>query len=405
MAKPHYATKFQHPVSEAFSYFDQTTNAPEYNGFGEYNSDIGFYHLGDDYFVAYEDVNPIGNGYAVEMGYNDSFGIYLVIRHDMPNGDSIYSMYAHLDSLSSYIDPLQQVKEGVISQYSIDVFVSIDKNSSTGAIGVSGDTGHGGVHLHLEIADQNLFNAGSGQNYALGYDPASSPAFASSAPSATSPDGDAVLSPGRAIYDPSDFIDKYSNVGAVMRDFGPTGAPPGVPNAGGGTRTLVDFDDMFVFGQDPIYFDGYGYFADINGQIPDFFSFNFIAVHTPTLPEQDSGYVFGNTSGDWVAANGFGFDAWLENADGFDFSRANFTAAWRDGLVLTVVGYDLINGNYVESGTETIVLNTDAPVQWVFDNSFKDIERIEFHTSGGIQDPTLDGNGGQFVMDDVLIFI
>ena len=221
MAEAHIATQFQHPVTPDFSYYDSGTGGEEYNGFGEYNAAIGAYHLGDDYMVGQVPVEAIANGYAVESGWNDRFGYYVVLRHDMPDGSEIYSLYAHL---------LEEPTVGEIEKDSgVEIKVGIGDT-----LGIAGDTPDGAQHLHLEISDYNLFTLeGSGINYANGYDGAYSPAFAGPTPVAWSPDpdNDPILAPGIGIYDPSDFIDANDTTGKVMQNFGPSGptlAPDGV---------------------------------------------------------------------------------------------------------------------------------------------------------------------------------
>ena len=95
----------------------------------------------------------------------------------------------------------------------------------------------------------------------------------------------------------------------------------------------------------------------------------------------------------------------MSNDIGFDFEGASFTAAWNNDLELAVTSYDLVNGSYVERGSRTFTLDTDGPTDIAFGREFRDIERIEFVSSGGTRDPDLDGNGTQFAMDDVLIFV
>lgn len=237
MAKPHIATKFQHPVAPIFSYTETLPDGTTYqeeNGFGELNTAIGAYHLGDDYFVGKVEVGAIANGYAVEAGWSNGFGNYVVIRHDLPNGEDVYSLYAHLDQPSSV---------GPIAKGSgIEVEVDLGE-----IIGIAGNTGTGGQHLHIEISDfgDKFTLSGRGINYANGYDGAFSPAFAGPTPVGTSGDGDAILGVGLGIYDPSDFIEANNTTGKVMQNFGPSGpslAPadkaPNIP-----TNGKSSFDD------------------------------------------------------------------------------------------------------------------------------------------------------------------
>lgn len=242
MAKPHIATIFQHPVDPIFSYYDSGTKADEWNGFGEYNSDIPAYHLGDDYFVGQVEVGAIANGYAIESGYNSGFGNYVVIRHELPDGKVIYSLYAHMENVDSAI--------GIIPKGSgIEVKVDIGQT-----LGIAGNEPDGAQHLHLEISDYgDLFTIqASGIDYARGYDGAVSPAFSSSVPIGNSPDGDPVLGVGKGIYDPSDFIDDNNTTAKVTQNYtpkGPTMAPGDVnipaPSGNGPATGMTDpgFED------------------------------------------------------------------------------------------------------------------------------------------------------------------
>jgi hypothetical protein len=77
----------------------------------------------------------------------------------------------------------------------------------------------------------------------------------------------------------------------------------------------------------------------------------------------------------------------------FNFIGADLTAAWNNGLSVTVDGYD--NGVLVDE--KTVVVNTTAPTFFQFD--FDGITELVFSSTGG----TNAGDGGigtQFVMDD-----
>jgi len=389
MARPHYATQYKHPVDESALGF----------GFGEYGFSVNgteLYHLGDDYEVFLTAVYPIANGYVIEADYNDSFGNYVIVRHEMPNGDNIYSLYAHLDSIATELD-------AVDPDAGIEVKVYYDQDW---ALGISGNTGDAnGYHLHLEVAENNLFN-GPGVDYARGYDAATSPALGSI--SGYDDDGRPIFEPGNEVFDPSDFIGAYSRPGAVQRDYAPIGGSnlpdqaPDIADDRGGHRIELDFDDLFDFDTSGLVYDGLGYFGDVDDKVDGFEFINFAALHTPSYAEQDGGYVNGTTSGDWVAFNRGGSPAVIVGEDSFYFREATFTAAWEDDLDLTITAYDLEGTVYVERATETINLNTDDPIRWSFGSEYRDIEAVVFETSGGVPDPTLISFGNHFAMDDML---
>ncbi|MCU9837165.1 M23 family metallopeptidase [Ruegeria sp. WL0004] len=220
MAQPHIATKFQHPVAPDFSYWDSTTGALEWNGFGELNAGVG-YHLGDDYFPTGSniEIGAIANGYAIESGENAGLGFYVVVRHDLPDGTEVFSLYAHMESLST----VGEIEKGSGVEVQVDIGETL---------GIVGSTGTGGYHLHLEISDfgDKFSLPGSGVNYAKSYDNQYSPAFSGPDPVSYSPDGDPVLGVGIGIYDPSNFIESNNTTAKVMANYGPTGptmAPEG----------------------------------------------------------------------------------------------------------------------------------------------------------------------------------
>ena len=93
-----------------------------------------------------------------------------------------------------------------------------------------------------------------------------------------------------------------------------------------------------------------------------------------------------------VAFNGFGSEAAVSGTT-FNFIGADLTAAWNNGLSITVDGYD--NGVLVDQ--ETVVVNTTTP-QW-FEFDFNGITDLVFSSSGGTSAGS-NGSGTQFAMDD-----
>lgn len=198
MPKPHYALSFQDPS-------DAPLNSSSL--FGDYgwttSAGIALYHLGDDYLAPNgSNVYATANGYIEEIGDQGSsgFGKYIIIRHEMPNGDTIYSLYAHLEDWAIGLDEGMAVDKGDI----------IALSGHTGAVVGTDTDGDGipdtdGAHLHFEISSTNGF-IGNGP-LAGGYDQIGEAGFL----------GDLVN--GGLTYNPASFISTYSTPGAVMRDY------------------------------------------------------------------------------------------------------------------------------------------------------------------------------------------
>jgi len=151
---------------------------------------------------------------------------------------------------------------------------------------------------------------------------------------------------------------------------------------GAAQATVLTFDDL-----SPISFelipDGY---AGFNWD-------NFYALNSSNPTYLGSGYPNGTVSGNVVAFNGSGEAATL--ADGlFDFNSAYLTAAWRNGLSITVEG--LKDGLSLYS--ETVVVDITGPT--LFDFDFLGIDTLVFTSFGGVNPGGLNGDGTQFVMDN-----
>ena len=109
-----------------------------------------------------------------------------------------------------------------------------------------------------------------------------------------------------------------------------------------------------------------------------------------------SGYRNGMVSSPNVAYNAYGSAAAV--SDGvFDFAGAYLTAAWRDGLNITVNGYSGTTLLY----TQTVTVNHTGP-NW-FSFNYYGIDKLEFSSSGGTEVPGLQGSGSHFAMDDFTV--
>lgn len=146
------------------------------------------------------------------------------------------------------------------------------------------------------------------------------------------------------------------------------------------TADVITFDDLSGT-LNPIA-DGYG---GLNWD-------NMYYMNTATYSNQESGYINGVVSGDYVAFNAYGSVASVGD-DEFDFNGAYFTAAWNDNLTIQAIGY--LDGE--EQYNMSIVVNTTSP-EW-FATNFLGIDEIVLSTYGGVN-AGLGGNGTHFAMDD-----
>src|SRR5215207_7180504 len=116
--------------------------------FNQYNAGFNAYHLGDDWNAEGAELADLGvpifaisNGTVVERGVLDSFGNYLIIRHDLPapitiNGittSAVYSLYGHLQN------------PAIVSVGDV-----VGIGQQLGNVGYTG-MADGNSHLHLEI--------------------------------------------------------------------------------------------------------------------------------------------------------------------------------------------------------------------------------------------------------------
>ncbi|MBW4505689.1 MAG: PEP-CTERM sorting domain-containing protein [Scytonematopsis contorta HA4267-MV1] len=109
-----------------------------------------------------------------------------------------------------------------------------------------------------------------------------------------------------------------------------------------------------------------------------------------------SGYDTGRASGNYVAYNGNGNTAFVGGGL-FNFRSAFLTAAWNDGLSVTVDG--LKNG--VSLYSKTTIIDTTKPTFVNFD--FLNIDTLRFTSFGGTLPGYLSrvGSGTQFALDNL----
>lgn len=111
---------------------------------------------------------------------------------------------------------------------------------------------------------------------------------------------------------------------------------------------------------------------------------------------EGSGYDNGRVSGDHVAFNAGG-GVGLISTTLFDLNSAYFSAAWNEGLNITVRGF---NGG-AEVHNATFVVNPDVPT--FVDFSWMGLDMVSLDSFGGIPAGGLLGFGTQFAMDDLTI--
>jgi hypothetical protein len=141
----------------------------------------------------------------------------------------------------------------------------------------------------------------------------------------------------------------------------------------------LDFENAPL--EDGYILDGYG----------DFDWVNFGVIRRDCIP--GSGFDTGTVSGDNVAFNAWAKPASIVSSGTFDFDGASLTAAWRDGLNITVAGYE--NDSLLYS-TTVVVDTTDHA--W-FEFNYAGIDRLEFDSFGG-EDAFSWNSGEHFAMDD-----
>ena len=105
-----------------------------------------------------------------------------------------------------------------------------------------------------------------------------------------------------------------------------------------------------------------------------------------------SGFDNGAVSGLYTAFNGFGAMASLQNGV-FDFESVYLTAAWNDGLTVTIEG--LLNGTPLS--TQVLTVDTTGPT--FFQVNIQGVNQVVFTSFGGVN-ANLGGSGTQFAMDD-----
>lgn len=121
----------------------QALEESKYIKFGsKYSSGVyeGVVHPGYDVDGAEGDaIHPIGPGMVVKISNNESgYGHYIVIEHQLENGEKCYSLYAHLKDAPS---------QNLLGE-------PVGPETTIGQMGKSGKGSNDIVHLHLEVRTQ-----------------------------------------------------------------------------------------------------------------------------------------------------------------------------------------------------------------------------------------------------------
>ena len=125
---------------------------------------------------------------------------------------------------------------------------------------------------------------------------------------------------------------------------------------------------------------------------------NFFCLVGSAYPYNPSGYQPGTTSAPNAALNGFENPAALRRTGGglFSLTSGQFTAAWNDGLTITIVGTRA--GATV--ATVRVLPSPTAPML-VDLRALSNVDNVTFTPTGGTRHPGYNGEGRVFALDDL----
>jgi hypothetical protein len=154
------------------------------------------------------------------------------------------------------------------------------------------------------------------------------------------------------------------------------------------TATTITFDDLSDNGLGTPIANGYQGFDWTN----------WFVLNTPafTLGSGPNGFAAGTVSPPNVAFNGAGDDA-IFSDNTFTFSSVSLTAAWRNGLRVTITGK--LFGATIDM--VTLFLSAINPTLEIL--NWTGIDEVDLSATGGVQDPTYSGDGTQVAMDNLTI--
>lgn len=150
--------------------------------------------------------------------------------------------------------------------------------------------------------------------------------------------------------------------------------------------TSIGFDDLADKSEGAVVPNGY------RG-----LSWNGFLTMPPGSDWGPSGYHAGLISGLNVGFNAYGNPASIETVFLMTVSSGYFTAAWQDGLSLSVQAF---RGNALV-GSKEFVLSSTTPM--LINLNFEYVTKITFSSGGGIKNPNYPIGGDQFVVDDLVI--
>ncbi|MCP4595008.1 Calx-beta domain-containing protein [Neptuniibacter sp.] len=160
---------------------------------------------------------------------------------------------------------------------------------------------------------------------------------------------------------------------------------------------LIDFDDVYdsnvSVGGLPSNYQGFTWGAEFDNDPWGIVKYS------------SSGYenlnLFTDASGEGhVAYTNLSAVTSISRSELFDFESAALNSAWNDGLIARVSGYR----DNVVLGFEDIVLDTDNPMVYEFDDAiFDSVDKVEFSLVNYGTDAGLGGGGDYIAIDDILI--
>lgn len=162
----------------------------------------------------------------------------------------------------------------------------------------------------------------------------------------------------------------------------------------------------FIFAQNPeaqvLSFEDISHDDGYAGLIDDYAGFQFsnfgVLEFDEYRVEKASGYR--PYDGDNLLYNAYGNAAGIEREENFDLESICLSAAWSEGLYVTIEAYD----DDVFIGKQVLSLSYGESRLYELDDTFFDsVDYVRFSAEGGVDIPTDTGTGTQFGMDQMTI--